>query len=109
MDSTLQGRGRLIPNFQNALQQGLAIPVEGDGSQSRTFTWIEDVTEGLVQLMQHRCVLDNFRNWPRSLWKCLRAFPLYVKTTGAGRGPGTGRAPLNYIAWAGCGFKGLTV
>ena len=62
MDSTLQGRGRVIPNFQNALQQGLAIPVEGDGSQSRTFTWIEDVTEGLVQLMQHRCELPLVMN-----------------------------------------------
>jgi nucleoside-diphosphate-sugar epimerase len=53
MDPTLQGRGRVIPNFLNALMQGLAIPVEGDGSQSRTFTWINDVIEGVVQLMQH--------------------------------------------------------
>lgn len=52
MDPTLQGRGRVIPNILNALQAGLPVPIEGDGSQSRTFTWIEDVIEGLVQLMR---------------------------------------------------------
>jgi nucleoside-diphosphate-sugar epimerase len=62
MDPTLQGRGRVIPNFLNALQQGLAIPVEGDGSQSRTFTWIGDVIEGLVQLMQHHRELPLVMN-----------------------------------------------
>jgi len=52
MDPTLQGRGRVIPNFKNALELGLPIPIEGDGSQSRTFTWIDDVVEGLVEMMR---------------------------------------------------------
>jgi UDP-glucuronate decarboxylase len=62
MDPTLQGRGRVIPNFLNALLRGLAIPLEGDGSQHRTFTWITDVIEGLILLMQHSCELPLVMN-----------------------------------------------
>jgi nucleoside-diphosphate-sugar epimerase len=62
MDPTLQGRGRVIPNFQNALRNGMAIPIEGDGSQSRTFTWIDDVVDGLVKLMQHPTELPLVMN-----------------------------------------------
>jgi len=53
MDPTLQGRGRVIPNFQNALLNGHSIPIEGDGSQSRTFTWIEDVIDALIEIMRY--------------------------------------------------------
>ncbi|MAY13661.1 MAG: hypothetical protein CMB21_07725 [Euryarchaeota archaeon] len=52
MDPTLQGRGRVIPNFQNALMNGHSIPIEGDGSQSRTFTWIEDAIDALIEIMK---------------------------------------------------------
>lgn len=52
MDPTLQGRGRVIPNFQNALMNGHSIPIEGDGSQSRTFTYIEDVIDALIDIMK---------------------------------------------------------
>jgi len=52
MDPTLQGRGRVIPNFQNALIKGHSIPIEGDGSQSRTFTWIGDVIDALIEIMR---------------------------------------------------------
>ena len=62
MDPTLQGRGRVIPNFLHALTKGEAIPVEGDGSQSRTFTWIDDVVEGLILLMEYKGELPLVMN-----------------------------------------------
>lgn len=62
MDPTLQGRGRVIPNFHRALINNLPVPLEGDGNQSRTFTWIEDVVEALVELMFHRSPLPLVMN-----------------------------------------------
>ena len=44
---------RPLPNFQNALLNGHSIPIEGDGSQSRTFTWIEDVIDALIEIMRY--------------------------------------------------------
>jgi nucleoside-diphosphate-sugar epimerase len=56
MDPTIQGRGRVIPNFINALQNNLPIPIEGDGEQTRSFMYIDDCVDALVSLMdcEHR-------------------------------------------------------
>ena len=62
MDPTLQGRGRVIPNFHRALVNNTPIPLEGDGSQSRTFTWIDDVVKALLELMLHRDPLPLVMN-----------------------------------------------
>lgn len=51
MDPTIQGRGRVIPNFVNALQNNRPIPIEGDGEQTRSFMYIDDCVSALVSLM----------------------------------------------------------
>lgn len=51
MDPTIQGRGRVIPNFVNALQHNRPIPIEGDGEQTRSFMYIDDCVSALVSLM----------------------------------------------------------
>lgn len=51
MDPTIQGRGRVIPNFINALKNNRPIPIEGDGEQTRSFMYIDDCVEALVSLM----------------------------------------------------------
>ena len=51
MDPTIQGRGRVIPNFINALQNKRAIPIEGDGEQTRSFMYIDDCVGALISLM----------------------------------------------------------
>lgn len=51
MDPTIQGRGRVIPNFINALQNDRPIPIEGDGEQTRSFMYIDDCVGALITLM----------------------------------------------------------
>tara|TARA_B100001741_G_scaffold303353_1_gene293418 strand:- start:3381 stop:4313 length:933 start_codon:yes stop_codon:yes gene_type:complete len=51
MDPTIHGRGRVIPNFVNALQNNRPIPIEGDGEQTRSFMYIDDCVSALVSLM----------------------------------------------------------
>ena len=51
MDPTIQGRGRVIPNFINALQNDRPIPIEGDGEQTRSFMYIDDCVGALISLM----------------------------------------------------------
>ena len=51
MDPTIQGRGRVIPNFINALLNNRPIPIEGDGEQTRSFMYIDDCVDALISLM----------------------------------------------------------
>lgn len=51
MDPTIQGRGRVIPNFINALRNKRPLPIEGDGEQTRSFMYIDDCVGALVSLM----------------------------------------------------------
>lgn len=51
MDPTIQGRGRVIPNFINALQNKLPLRIEGDGEQTRSFMYIDDCVGAMVSLM----------------------------------------------------------
>lgn len=43
--------GRVVSNFIVQALQGLPITVYGDGSQSRSFCYVDDLIEGLVRLM----------------------------------------------------------
>ncbi len=45
--------GMVIPTFVNRALMGDPIPVFGDGSQMRSFTYVEDVVEGIIKLMDH--------------------------------------------------------
>jgi len=44
------GDGRALPEFIGAALRGEAIPVFGDGSQTRSFCYVSDMVDGLVRL-----------------------------------------------------------
>jgi dTDP-glucose 4,6-dehydratase len=44
--------GRALPEFLRAALKGKALPVFGDGSQTRSFCYVSDLVEGLVRLME---------------------------------------------------------
>jgi len=43
--------GRVITNFIHQIQSGQPLTVYGDGSQTRSFQYIDDLLEGIVRLM----------------------------------------------------------
>lgn len=43
--------GRMIPAFLAAAIRGVAMPLHGDGSQTRSLIYVDDMIEGLVRLM----------------------------------------------------------
>jgi dTDP-glucose 4,6-dehydratase len=46
--------GRAIPTFVRQALQGEPITVVGDGSQTRSFTYVSDLIEGLIRLAESR-------------------------------------------------------
>lgn len=50
----LEHDGRVISNFISQALRGKPITVYGDGSQTRSFCFIDDMLEGLVRLMESR-------------------------------------------------------
>lgn len=46
--------GRVIPRFVTAALRGASIPVHGDGTQTRSFCYVDDLVDGLVKLMARR-------------------------------------------------------
>ena len=47
-----QDDGRVISNFIVQALQGKPITVYGDGSQTRSFCYVDDTVEGLIRLME---------------------------------------------------------
>lgn len=45
--------GMVVPRFVRQALRGEPITVYGDGTQKRSFTWVGDVVEALVHLIQH--------------------------------------------------------
>lgn len=45
--------GMVIPNFVNQALSGKPITVFGDGNQTRSFTWVGDVVNALIDLSNH--------------------------------------------------------
>ena len=62
MDLTLNGNGRVFPNFYNAIKNSRPINVEGDGNQKRSFMYIDDCVDALALLMQSQKKLPNVVN-----------------------------------------------
>ncbi len=48
--------GRAIPNFLGQVLRGEALTVHGDGRQTRSFCYIDDMVEGIVRLMESDAV-----------------------------------------------------
>ncbi len=44
--------GRVVPNFVRQALRGEALTVFGDGRQTRSFTYISDLVEGIVRLLE---------------------------------------------------------
>jgi dTDP-glucose 4,6-dehydratase len=47
--------GRALPNFGTQALRGDPITVYGDGSQTRSFTYVSDLVEGIVRLLNSDC------------------------------------------------------
>jgi len=47
--------GRALPNFGTQALRGDPITVYGDGSQTRSFTYVSDLVEGIVLLLHSDC------------------------------------------------------
>jgi UDP-glucuronate decarboxylase len=45
--------GRVVSNFIVQALQGEALTIYGDGSQTRSFCYVDDLIEGMVRLMEH--------------------------------------------------------
>jgi len=44
--------GRVVPNFVSQALRGEALTVYGDGSQTRSFTYVSDLVDGIARLLQ---------------------------------------------------------
>ncbi len=45
--------GRVIPAFVDAVERGEPLPVHGDGSQTRTFSYVDDTVRGVLAVLDH--------------------------------------------------------
>jgi len=53
MDVRNNGYGRVIPNFINAISNDQALTIYGDGNQIRSFVWIDDMIDALINLLNY--------------------------------------------------------
>jgi nucleoside-diphosphate-sugar epimerase len=42
--------GRVVPAFLSAIVAGTALPIQGDGTQTRSYMYVSDLVEGLVRV-----------------------------------------------------------
>ncbi len=47
--------GRVLPNFMGQALRGEPLTVYGDGSQTRSFCYVDDLVEGIVRLLESGC------------------------------------------------------
>ncbi len=45
--------GRVVPNFIGQALRGEALTIYGDGSQTRSFCYVDDLTDGIYRLLMH--------------------------------------------------------
>ena len=62
MDRTVQGYGRVIPNFVDSIIQNKPLTIYGDGLQTRCFLWINDAVLALLKLIDFSNELPNVVN-----------------------------------------------
>lgn len=71
--------GMVIPNFVRQALDGEPITVFGDGTQSRSFTYVGDVVRALVALMQHPAAVGEVFNVGNGQEVTIRALAEQVK------------------------------
>jgi nucleoside-diphosphate-sugar epimerase len=47
--------GRIVSNFVNQALKGEQLEIYGDGSQTRSFCYVDDLVGGLIKLMESDC------------------------------------------------------
>ncbi len=45
--------GRVVPNFVTQALRGEPVTIYGDGSQSRSFCYVDDLVDGVVRVLEH--------------------------------------------------------
>ncbi len=53
--------GRVIPNFIEQLRNGAPITIYGEGDQTRSFCYVDDMVDGLIALMSYEKLHENIR------------------------------------------------
>ncbi len=54
--------GMVVPRFIRQALRGESITVYGNGSQRRSFTWVGDVVDAMIKLIQHPCAYGEVFN-----------------------------------------------
>jgi UDP-glucose 4-epimerase len=72
--------GMVIPNFVKQALAGEPITVYGDGTQSRSFTYVGDVVGGLMALIQDRRAIGEIFNIGNVVEITIRALAERIKT-----------------------------
>ena len=76
------GDGRVVPNFITQALRGEALTVYGDGSQTRSFCFVDDLVEGIVRLLRSGCTQPVNLGNPHEL--SVRAFAeTIIRLTGS--------------------------
>jgi len=47
--------GRAVPEFISAALKGKPLPIFGDGSQTRSFCYVDDEADGILRLLRSDC------------------------------------------------------
>jgi UDP-glucuronate decarboxylase len=56
------GDGRVVPNFIAQISAGQALTIYGDGSQTRSFCYVDDLVEGIVRLAHSQSAIGRAVN-----------------------------------------------
>jgi UDP-glucose 4-epimerase len=72
--------GMVIPNFVRQALANQPITVFGDGTQSRSFTYVGDVVSGLIELVQHPRAIGEVFNIGNGREITMRALAEKIKT-----------------------------
>lgn len=53
--------GRVIPNFINQVLAGRPLTIYGQGKQTRSFCYVDDLVKGIYELMNYHSLSDNLQ------------------------------------------------
>jgi len=79
--------GMVLPNFVRRALQGETITVHGDGSQTRSFTWVGDVVSAVTALVQEPKALGEVFNIGHGAEISIRDLALKVKAMAGSDSP----------------------
>jgi dTDP-glucose 4,6-dehydratase len=83
--------GRVVPNFVSQALRGEPLTVYGDGAQTRSFTYVSDLVDGIVRLLNSDSVLPINVGNPNEM--TIRAFAEHINAA-TGNAAGIRTEPL---------------